>query len=66
MSDSPNFTELPVEVQVALINAASIASTERMRGIHARGREPASDYPFFENEYKKICDALYKENRGRR
>ncbi len=66
MSDSPNFAELPVEVQVALINAASIASTERMRGVHARGREPSRDYLFFENEYKKICDALYKENRGRR
>ena len=66
MSDSPNFAELPVDVQVALINAAALMSTEIMRGIHARGREPSTDYLFFEKEYKKICDALYKENRGRR
>lgn len=58
----PKFPELPVDVQVALINAASsIASTQ----IEVTGRNYNTNYDFFKVAYQKICDTLYKENRGR-
>lgn len=60
--NQPKFPDLPVEVQVALINAASnIAATQ----IEAIGRSYNTKYDFFKVAYEQICDSLYKENRGR-
>ncbi|WP_439461797.1 hypothetical protein [Serratia quinivorans] len=57
----PKFPDLPIEVQVALINAASnMAATK----IAALGKFN-NDYDFFDREYRRICESLYKENRGR-
>lgn len=58
----PKFPELPVDVQVALINAATnLACTK----IQAVGRNYNDSRDWFQKEYQKICDTLYKENRGR-
>lgn len=57
----PKFPELPVEVQIALINAASCMASTKISMI---GKDFGRNYDFFETEYKRICDALYKENRG--
>lgn len=60
MSNQPNFPKLPIEVQVALINAAaSIAVTK----VTTENYNP--NHNFFENEFQRICDSLYKENKGR-
>ena len=59
---SPKFPELPVEVQVALINAASAMATKKIEVI---GGNYNSSIDWFQREYQKICYALYKENRGR-
>ncbi|MGP2449054.1 hypothetical protein ACTUSR_08100 [Pantoea stewartii subsp. indologenes] len=65
MSDvAPKFPELPIEVQVALINAASSLAAAKVAAISVRG-EYNTKHDFFKNEYERICDALYKENRGR-
>lgn len=58
----PKFPELPVEVQVALINAATNIASEKIKAI---GREYNEKRDWFKIEYEKICDTLYKENRGR-
>ena len=58
----PKFPELPVEVQVALINAASAIATKKIEVI---GRDYKTNVDWFQREYQKICDSLYKENRGR-
>ena len=58
----PKFPELPIEVQVALINAASLIASTQISAVGARYNEK---YDFFGREYKRICDSLYKENRGR-
>lgn len=58
----PKFPELPVEVQVALINAASNMATAK---IAETGRNYNTRYDFFEIEYERICNSLYRENRGR-
>lgn len=58
----PKFPELPVEVQVALINAASAMATKKIEAI---GSDYNRSIDWFQREYQKICDALYKENRGR-
>lgn len=58
----PKFPELPVEVQVALINAASKMSAAKITVI---GDEYNREFDFFKKEYARICDAIYKENRGR-
>ncbi|MDI6634341.1 hypothetical protein [Pantoea dispersa] len=58
------FPELPVEVQVALINAASSMAAAKISGIYIKD-SVNSKYDFFKIEYERICDALYKENRGR-
>jgi len=60
--NAPKFPELPVEVQVALINAASEMATKKIEQI---GRNYNENKDWFKVEYQKICDALYKENRGR-
>lgn len=57
---SPKFPELPVEVQVALINAASAMATKKIEAI---GSDYNRNIDWFQREYQKICDALYKENR---
>lgn len=61
MSD-PKFPELPVDVQVALINAATNLSCEKIKAV---GRNYNDNRDWFQKEYQKICDTLYKENRGR-
>lgn len=58
----PKFPELPVDVQVALINAATKMATAK---IQSQGSRYNQDLDFFKREYQKICDALYTENRGR-
>ncbi|ENS1056094.1 hypothetical protein ACEZG4_001523 [Enterobacter kobei] len=58
----PKFPELPVEVQVALINAATEMASAK---ISALGNDYNPSVDFFKREYQKICDALYTENRGR-
>lgn len=58
----PKFPELPVEVQVALINAASTIAENQISAVGGRYNER---YDFFGIAYRKICDSLYKENRGR-
>ena len=58
----PKFPELPVDVQVALINAATQMATAK---IQSQGSRYNQDLDFFKREYQKICDALYTENRGR-
>ena len=58
----PKFPDLPVEVQVALINAATMISTAK---ISALGERYNQKHDFFKAEYILICDALYNENRGR-
>lgn len=61
MSNQPKFPELPVEVQVALINAAASMAVTKVTTTRAYN----SQYNFFETEYRRICDSLYKENKGR-
>lgn len=57
----PKFTELPAEVQVAIINAASqLAATQ----LNLRGKSYNLSADFFDIEYRKICNTLYKDNRG--
>ena len=51
----PKFPELPVEVQVAMAT----------KKIEAIGSNYNRNIDWFQREYQKICDALYKENRGR-
>ncbi|QOV59879.1 hypothetical protein AMN10_06880 [Klebsiella variicola] len=58
----PKFPDLPVEVQVALINAATRMASAKIETI---GRNYNERKDFFKVEYQLICDALYKENRGR-
>jgi hypothetical protein len=58
----PKFPDLPVDVQVALINAATNLACEKIKVI---GRNYNDNRDWFKNEYLKICDTLYKENRGR-
>lgn len=58
------FPELPVEVQVALISAASNMAAAKTSGIYMKDSANVK-YDFFKVEYERICDALYKENRGR-
>ncbi|MCD0236452.1 hypothetical protein [Enterobacter kobei] len=58
----PKFPELPVEVQVALINAATNIASEKIKAI---GKAYNEKRDWFKIEYEKICDTLYKENRGR-
>lgn len=58
----PKFSELPVDVQVALINAAAKMASAK---IGTTGRNYNERKDFFKAEYQLICDALYKENRGR-
>lgn len=58
----PKFPELPVEVQVALINAESNIAATQIQSVGARYNDK---YDFFNIEYKKICDSLYAENKGR-
>ncbi len=62
MSNEPKFPELPVELQVALVNAATAMATTK---ISALGSKCNQSFNFFDREYKLICDSLYKENRGR-
>ncbi|CAI0803655.1 Uncharacterised protein [Serratia entomophila] len=62
MSNEPKFPELPVELQVALVNAATAMATTK---ISALGSRYSHSFNFFDCEYKLICDSLYKENRGR-
>lgn len=62
MMSEPKFPELPEDVQVALINAATKMASAK---ITALGKDYNPGVDFFEREYQKICDALYKENRGR-
>lgn len=62
MSNEPKFPELPVELQVALVNAATAMATTK---ISALGSKYNQNVNFFDREYKLICDSLYKENRGR-
>ena len=61
MSD-PKFPDLPVEVQVALINAASSMAAKK---IEVMGRNFNDNRDWFKVEYQKICESLYRENRGR-
>ncbi|RFF35226.1 hypothetical protein [Enterobacter hormaechei] len=58
----PKFPELPVEVQVALINAATNIASEKIK---AMGKDFNDKRDWFKTEYHKICDTLYTENRGR-
>lgn len=62
MSNEPKFPELPVELQVALVSAATAMATTK---IIALGSKYNQSLNFFDREYKLICDSLYKENRGR-
>ena len=62
MSNEPKFPELPVELQVALVNAATAMATTK---ISALGSKHNHSFNFFDREYRLICDSLYKENRGR-
>lgn len=65
MSDSgPKFPELPIDVQVALINAASNLAAAKLAALAMKNGHN-HQYDFFKVEYERICDALYKENRGR-
>lgn len=59
MSNELKFLKLPVEVQVALINAA--ASMAVTKCTMTKNYNP--QYNFFETEYRRICDSLYKENK---
>lgn len=61
MSNEPKFPDLPVEVQVALINAAASMAVTKV----TTTKNYNTQYNFFENEYRRICDSLYKENKGR-
>lgn len=61
---SHRFPELPIEVQVALINAASSLASAKVAALSLKNGHN-SEYDFFKKEYERICDALYKENRGR-
>jgi hypothetical protein len=61
MCNQPKFPELPVEVQVALINAAASMAVTKVTTTKGYN----SQYNFFETEYRRICDSLYKENKGR-
>lgn len=58
----PKFPELPVEVQVALINSATQLACVK---IEAMGSRYNDNRDWFKIEYQKLCDSLYKENRGR-
>lgn len=58
----PKFPELPVDVQVALINAATQMATAKIQSL---GSDYNPSLDFFKREYQKICDSLYAENRGR-
>lgn len=58
----PKFPELPVEVQVALINAAEKMASAKIQAIGSKYNDKKD---WFKTEYQKICDALYTENRGR-
>ncbi|ORC23911.1 hypothetical protein B1H42_05970 [Enterobacter cloacae subsp. cloacae] len=60
--NEPKFPELPVDVQVALINAATNIAAEKIKTI---GKQYNENRDWFKIEYLKICDTLYKENRGR-
>lgn len=60
----PKFPELPIEVQVALINAAASLATTEINGMFNNAKGINDKHPFFEKHYRLICDALYKENRG--
>lgn len=62
MDNEPKFPDLPVELQVALVTAATAMATTKIRAI---GSNYNQNVNFFEREYKLICDSLYKENRGR-
>ncbi|MGM8711120.1 hypothetical protein ACS6IM_22305 [Enterobacter hormaechei subsp. steigerwaltii] len=62
MMSEPKFPELPVDVQVALINAAAKMASAK---IETTGKYFNERKDFFKDEYQLICDALYKENRGR-
>ncbi len=58
----PKFPELPIEVQVALINAAEKIASAKIQAIGSNYNDKKD---WFKTEYQKICDALYTENRGR-
>ncbi len=58
----PKFPILPVEVQVALINGASQLASAKISSVAGEWNR---QHDFFKIEYTRICDALYKENRGR-
>lgn len=62
MMSEPKFPDLPVEVQVALINAARLMAAKKIEVV---GRNYNDNRDWFQKEYQKICDTLYKENRGR-
>lgn len=57
----PKFPELPVEVQVALIDSATKLACVK---IQAMGSRYNDNRDWFKVEYQKLCDSLYKENRG--
>lgn len=59
---NPKFPELPVEVQVALINSATHLACTKIQAVGSRFNE---NKDWFQKEYQKICDTLYTENRGR-
>lgn len=58
----PKFPELPVDVQVALINAATSLACTKIQAVGSRYND---NRDWFQKEYLKICDTLYTENRGR-
>lgn len=60
----PKFPELPVEVQVALVNAAAYLASAQISGMYRCGKSLNEEYPLFEKHFRLICDALYLENRG--
>lgn len=66
MNPYPKFTELPVEVQVAIINAASKIATIKIKAVQVAYSKQISyyerEYDLFDREYKRICDTL---NKGR-
>ncbi|QNQ52589.1 hypothetical protein [Serratia liquefaciens] len=62
MDNEPKFPDLPVELQVALVTAATAMATTKIRAIGSSYNQKLN---FFEREYTLICDSLYKENRGR-
>lgn len=57
------FPELPVEVQVALIDAAASLATAEIAGLFEKSRGINDKHHFFEKHFRLICDALYEENR---